>query len=817
MDTLRHRRPDNPLYSLPATSTTVNLSTELGFFRLIDLYPGQWNDEIHCTLKYYNRIRDRYPPYKALSYVWGRPRRNPPEILVNDYKIKVTANLETALKHLRDQEERVTLWIDALCIDQSNTEERSSQVAQMREIYSNASEVIIFLGNGLDYSKQHSKSSGDLRPLKRFDVGTLDASAAIDAWKASPLKTPVQAHEIFSFLAVVAQCLSCSDLFKFLADFPQDHLTQLSEALRRTLLVSWWDRIWVVQEAVVAKQLTVRYGNVEISWELLVEVATVLHDWESSYAGHPSYIPTSDLKVFNLFSRVSNLHHFRENWRMSQETDLLSLMRYFGHRKASDDRDRVYALLGLCNQTTAIRPNYGLDVKDVFMAPIIETIRNTKSLSVLYGDHSRKTRRDIPSWVPDWSTELDENQRQRATLSSLFNASNGVMPIFITDKSKPSKHESIKREMALILDSLKAEVDTRALLREELAQKLRCLNTKSTSPEIEEIKHLCEALADYCHKDGQRDLPKYGLIHHSGHSLAVHGIKIAKVSKITEPLYAPDRNSTVEVLKRWREIAMTRPRAYFRQNSAKENFLKTILSDAAYFRGASLKRLDTKNTKALLWWLDRTISPDSRGQDEDRYRSYINTIFGHFGHFTDIMRLSATNRTLFSNEPDYTVWNLAKFESVGLGPMLIKEGDEIFILPGSNLPLVLRPVDFCDSHGHSRLVRKYQLVGDCFLQGVMDGELGFPGGDILDYLDYLTKLSYGYWKGFGHTRSILDMEFSTYMKSSGSEIPFADWKFSEKGMSFEAGRYFASPGDYHSALFEDFEARVGDLVALEIV
>ncbi|KAK4062432.1 hypothetical protein Trihar35433_9253 [Trichoderma harzianum] len=516
-------------------------------------------------------------------------RRNPPEILVNDYKIKVTANLETALKHLRDQEERVTLWIDALCIDQSNTEERSSQVAQMREIYSNASEVIIFLGNGLEYSKQHSKSPGDLRPLKRFEVGTVDASAAIDAWKASPLKTPIQAYEIFSFLTAVAQCLRYSDLFKFLADFPPDHLTQLSEALRRTLLVSWWDRIWVVQEAVVAKQLTVRYGNVEISWGLLAEVATLLHDWKSSYAGHPSYIPTSDLKVFNLFSRVSDLDHFRENWRRSQGIDLLSLMRHFGHRKASDDRDRVYALLGLCNQTTEIRPDYWLDVKEVFMAPIIETIRNTKSLSVLYGDHSRKTRRDIPSWVPDWSTELDENQRQRALLSSLFDASKGVTPIFISDTSETIKHEIIKREMVLLLDSLKAEVDTRALLREEFAQKLRCFNSKSASPAIEEIKHLCEALADYCHKD------------------AVHGIKIATVSQITEPL--------------------------------------------------------TKDTKALLWWLNRTLSQNSREEDEDPYRSRINTTFGHFGHFTDLMRLSTTNRTFFLTEPYYSNWSMATFEN----------------------------------------------------------------------------------------------------------------------------------------------------------
>lgn len=121
MDTLLHRIPDNPLYALAATSTTdysstTYSSTAPGFFRLIELSPGEWSDEIHCTLTHYNRLRDGFPPYKALSYVWGRGRRNRPEILVNGHKIQVTANLETALKHLREQEKKITLWIDALVI-----------------------------------------------------------------------------------------------------------------------------------------------------------------------------------------------------------------------------------------------------------------------------------------------------------------------------------------------------------------------------------------------------------------------------------------------------------------------------------------------------------------------------------------------------------------------------------------------------------------------------------------------------------------------------------------------------------------------------
>jgi hypothetical protein len=270
----------------------------------------------------------------------------------------------------------------------------------MREIYSKASEVIIFLGHGLEHSISNSETYESLRPFKKFGVGDADvalASSHIETWKRSSLKKPVQSFEVFCFLTIMAQHGSQEDPLNIIERIPEGHFTALSEAIRRMLLVPWWDRIWVVQEAVVAETLTVRYGNVAVSWELLVEVAKVLSCWESAHAKHISSVPANDLKVFNLFSRVIDLDQFRKNWRESQGANLLSLLRYFGQRKASDDRDRVYGLLGLCNEATDIRPDYGLDVGSVYMAPAIETMINTKSLSVLYGDHSRKGRQDLPS------------------------------------------------------------------------------------------------------------------------------------------------------------------------------------------------------------------------------------------------------------------------------------------------------------------------------------------------------------------------------------------------------------------------------------
>lgn len=92
-----------------------DLSGKSDAFRLIKLFRGQWNDEICCELEFYYRREGAFcPSYRALSYVWGRWRRDPPKIMVNGYAVKVTSNLEMALRHLREEESDIILWVDAL-------------------------------------------------------------------------------------------------------------------------------------------------------------------------------------------------------------------------------------------------------------------------------------------------------------------------------------------------------------------------------------------------------------------------------------------------------------------------------------------------------------------------------------------------------------------------------------------------------------------------------------------------------------------------------------------------------------------------------
>jgi hypothetical protein len=119
----------------------------LGEFRLLRLLKGA-QDPIQCELLTSKLASpEDIQDYAALSYTWGIGI-TPCDIIMNATKKEVTINLYLALRDLRLQEEDRILWIDALCIDQSNEKEKSYQVQQMGSIFSNAIQVNIWLGQG---------------------------------------------------------------------------------------------------------------------------------------------------------------------------------------------------------------------------------------------------------------------------------------------------------------------------------------------------------------------------------------------------------------------------------------------------------------------------------------------------------------------------------------------------------------------------------------------------------------------------------------------------------------------------------------------
>lgn len=114
--------------------------------RILTLHPGVWTDPIKCELRSHP-VQDS-GPYKALSYAWnnGNDDNHFIPITCNELPTIISFNLFLGLRQLRDKWGSVRLWVDAICINQKDNDERTRQVGMMRKIYERSTEVIIWLG-----------------------------------------------------------------------------------------------------------------------------------------------------------------------------------------------------------------------------------------------------------------------------------------------------------------------------------------------------------------------------------------------------------------------------------------------------------------------------------------------------------------------------------------------------------------------------------------------------------------------------------------------------------------------------------------------
>lgn len=157
---------DEPLPSISSSQATLvagsdhdamvyqysRMQSEEMQFRLLHLKPSSITESIiECHLEQLS-LNESTPPYEALSYTWGTTKRKE-SILLDHYPFEVTPNLYLALQNFRHVKETRLLWVDAICIDQDSIEERNHQVQNMRAIYQQAIQVLVWLGPAWDSSR----------------------------------------------------------------------------------------------------------------------------------------------------------------------------------------------------------------------------------------------------------------------------------------------------------------------------------------------------------------------------------------------------------------------------------------------------------------------------------------------------------------------------------------------------------------------------------------------------------------------------------------------------------------------------------------
>lgn len=342
--------------------------------RLLDLRPADFDEPIQCDMRH----AELYPglDFTALSYTWGDPTARK-AIRIGESIIEVTVNLFDALQHMRCTNQTRTFWIDAVSINQQDLEERGAQVLRMCDIYTMASDVEVWLG------REESENDAEAMLLVK------------------ELRAVVENTE-----EVLAKGFSEKHREEFLFHFAESSSAKL-KALCRLFKRPWWTRIWVVQELSLAKQdrAIVRCGKHSAPWLDFLVAAYAIDNFYQMVCGI----------IWNMYQDETIEGH-QHGIRMAQCRNvdsnlpgftLLELLNQHRDCAATDPRDKVYGLLGLAGDvdTIGLTPSYTSTAQEIYVDLFQKHVAETGSLDMICAVRFPKNVENLPTWVPDWSTD----------------------------------------------------------------------------------------------------------------------------------------------------------------------------------------------------------------------------------------------------------------------------------------------------------------------------------------------------------------------------------------------------------------------------
>ncbi|KAF2834355.1 HET-domain-containing protein [Patellaria atrata CBS 101060] len=382
--------------------------------RVVTITAGWPWQSIACNLTHVS-LSNRAARYNALSYTWGDPRDSC-SIKCNGKVFVVTKDLHSALRHLRQRSKPVALWIDQICINQSDNMEKGHQIQLMSRIYSSAALVIVWLG-------PHSDNSKDAFRFGKKVVSTfLPDAPSVGADRQLPTD-----HHLLR---------GTGELFRSDHHWAYgegrilpDRYHKNWEALKTLLSRRYFSRVWIIQEVAMASNIIVYCGHDRFTWAELVLLVDLLY----------TNIPPM---FFGIHTEILGLpaNHMRaiQKVKMTRADNitpsLYDLLIRHKDFESTDPRDKVYALYGLAG--ISIAPDYSMPAEEYFTRLMVQmileftgkdctlpenepTFRNLiyarnfaaglpvsvrgRIMSLLFSAGISKQKLNLPSWVPDWS------------------------------------------------------------------------------------------------------------------------------------------------------------------------------------------------------------------------------------------------------------------------------------------------------------------------------------------------------------------------------------------------------------------------------
>jgi hypothetical protein len=359
----------NAACSGPAPSIYTERLLSGNRIRVLHVYPSsRRHRQLECELQLLSL--DDAPAYEALSYVWGVDPPSVP-IICNGQRLNIRSELSYALARVRLKHATRIIWVDALCIDQTDDEEKSHQVPLMGKIFSHATKVNVWLGRG------------DEKVIKQaFECSKMIANAC----KEFSLEHNMDLNDDKTLGAV---------------EIPTTLFTAtVYDSLRELFTRPLFSRVWCVQEVLLAQNALLMWGEQELPWKDIGLVATWrMRKWQAAADDKE----LQDVLEGICIEDVDNMYTFDH-----VGSTLLMTLSNFRNSESTDPRDKVYGLISLVGggiDADLMVPDYGKGVAEVYADTALYILTTTQSL-LLFAHISHDTDYDgrdgYRSWAPRW-------------------------------------------------------------------------------------------------------------------------------------------------------------------------------------------------------------------------------------------------------------------------------------------------------------------------------------------------------------------------------------------------------------------------------
>ncbi|KAM6513653.1 hypothetical protein FALCPG4_016034 [Fusarium falciforme] len=376
-----------------------------GEIRLVEVQRLQ--GALHCRI-HHVQLSDEHC-YEAISYTWGSSQLAR-QVMVDWRWLPVTQSAYEILHSRAPWKGSRLLWIDSICIRQTNNAEKSTQIPMMGKIYSRATRVVVWLGSSPDAEAAFSL-------LRELD-GRFREEREKDLYGSTVVR-------------VVSKVAGTRE--ERFSNF--NHWDVRYEALGRFLGHDYFLRVWIIQEVCLGKIVHICCDGLWITWDQLAQPLGFDHGEALLLGADRMHAALKgDISALAQIMKISTMRKFEE-WRRLDPSlgpgrrPLCTLLSEMGFTKATDKRDLIYGHLGLSADADVpeFAPDYEKETDDVYIDFATLFLRRNELPTTLYraGIGCPRRLETLPSWVADWSctpiiTELE---------TKTYEASKGTIPV----------------------------------------------------------------------------------------------------------------------------------------------------------------------------------------------------------------------------------------------------------------------------------------------------------------------------------------------------------------------------------------------------